>query len=58
MSRTDIEPSTSAIEPLPANITSVQPGGGVCYRMELTWGKWRRWYSARLSLRLSATDGR
>ncbi|HEY1603047.1 MAG TPA: phosphatidylserine decarboxylase [Pirellulales bacterium] len=44
MSRTEIESSTTAIEPLPANITSVQPGGGVCYRLELAWGKWRRWY--------------
>ncbi len=31
-------------EPLPANISSTQPGGGVCYRLELAWGKWRRWY--------------
>jgi phosphatidylserine decarboxylase len=31
-------------EPLPANITSVQPGGGVCYRIELAWGRLRRWY--------------
>lgn len=29
-------------EPLPANITSVQPGGGLCYRLELAWGRWRR----------------
>ena len=32
----------TAPEPLPANITSVQPGGGVCYRIELAWGRWRR----------------
>lgn len=31
-------------EPLPDNLTSVQPGGGVCYRIELAWGRWRRWY--------------
>jgi len=31
-------------EPLPGNITSVQPGGGVCYRVELAWGRFRRWY--------------
>ncbi|QEG36603.1 phosphatidylserine decarboxylase [Bythopirellula goksoeyrii] len=30
--------------PLPENIRSVQPGGGVCYQIELTWGRWRRWY--------------
>jgi phosphatidylserine decarboxylase len=34
-------------EPLAANITSVQPGGGVCYRIELAWGRWRRWYLRR-----------
>jgi phosphatidylserine decarboxylase len=31
-------------EPLPHNITSVQPGGGVCYSIELAWGRWRRWW--------------
>ena len=31
-------------EPLPDNIKSVQPGGGVCYSIELAWGRWRRWY--------------
>ena len=44
MSQTDTELSTGAVEPLPANITSVQPGGGVCYRLELAWGACRRWY--------------
>ena len=29
---------------VPENIVSVQPGGGVCYRIELAWGRWRRWY--------------
>jgi len=29
--------------PLPENFVSVQPGGGMCYRMELAWGRWRRW---------------
>ena len=28
--------------PLPGNIPSVQPGGGVCYSLELAWGRWRR----------------
>jgi phosphatidylserine decarboxylase len=23
---------------------SVQPGGGFCYRIEMAWGRWRRWY--------------
>ena len=31
-------------EPLPDNLRSVQPGGGFCYRVELAWGRWRRWY--------------
>lgn len=35
------------VEPLPDNVTSVQPGGGVCYRVELMWGVWRRWYLKR-----------
>ncbi|MCA9231675.1 MAG: phosphatidylserine decarboxylase family protein [Planctomycetales bacterium] len=30
--------------PLPENIRSVQPGGGHCYRLELCWGRFRRWY--------------
>ena len=33
-------------QPLPENIPSVQPGGGVCYRIELAWGRWRRWWLA------------
>ena len=41
-------PSTArhraTVEPLPANVTSAQPGGGVCYRAELAWGHWRRWW--------------
>jgi phosphatidylserine decarboxylase len=36
--------SRTAVEPLPANIRSVQPGGGVCYRIELAWGRGRRWW--------------
>ncbi len=28
--------------PVPENIRSVQPGGGVCYQIELAWGRWRR----------------
>ncbi len=30
--------------PLPENIPSVQPGGGWVYRLELAWGRLRRWY--------------
>ena len=31
-----------AIEPLDPSIGSIQPGGGVCMRIELGWGRWRR----------------
>lgn len=34
-------------EPMPVEIDSVQPGGGVCYGIELAWGRWRRWYLQR-----------
>jgi phosphatidylserine decarboxylase len=30
-------------QPMPENIRSVQPGGGVCHQIELAWGRWRRW---------------
>jgi phosphatidylserine decarboxylase len=29
------------------NIKSAQPGGGVCYRIEVAWGRFRRWYLKR-----------
>ena len=35
------------IEPMDPAITSIQPGGGVCMRLELAWGRWRRWYLKR-----------
>jgi phosphatidylserine decarboxylase len=31
-------------QPLPENIRSIQPGGGICYQVELAWGRWRRWW--------------
>jgi len=31
-------------EPLPANIRSIQPGGGTVQVLELGWGKLRRWW--------------
>ncbi len=37
----------ATIEPLPDNIQSAQPGGGVCYRLELAWGVLRRRYLRR-----------
>ncbi len=51
MSRTEAETRDSLVEPLPANIRSVQPGGGVCYSLELTWGGFRRWYLQRFRRR-------
>ena len=33
-----------AVEPLPENIRSAQPGEGFGYRVEMAWGRWRRWY--------------
>lgn len=35
------------VEPLPPNIKSIQPGGGVCLACELAWGCCRRWYLRR-----------
>lgn len=40
-------PQRAEPQPLPENIRSVQPGGGLCYRLELLWGRWRRWYLRR-----------
>ncbi|HRX78897.1 MAG TPA: phosphatidylserine decarboxylase family protein [Pirellulaceae bacterium] len=34
----------ASVEPLPVEIKNIQPGGGVCMRIELAWGCWRRWY--------------
>ncbi len=60
-------PSARAVPvPLPESIESVQPGGGVCYAIELAWGRWRRWYLRSLrpgyvrrmaSLRRGSCDG-
>lgn len=47
MSSTTPTIDRSTPQPLPENITSVQPGGGVCYRIELLWGRWRRWWLKR-----------
>lgn len=43
MSKTAVIDTPEA-KPLPENIRSVQPGGGVCYSVELAWGRWRRWF--------------
>ncbi len=44
MSRLDSPPARLQPEPLPANLTGVQPGGGFCHGLELAWGRVRRWY--------------
>lgn len=44
MSRIESSSARLHSEPLPGNLRSVQPGGGFCYRVELAWGRWRRWY--------------
>ena len=48
MSDTELIHHRTPAEPLPDNLRSVQPGGGVCYQIELAWGRWRRWYLKRL----------
>jgi len=41
-------PQQPLIEDLPrSDALSVQPGGGVCYQVELAWGRLRRWYLRR-----------
>ncbi len=66
MSQTEIPHARLQPEPLPDNLTSVQPGGGVCYQIELAWGRWRRWYLRTFrpgyirkmaELRRGSTDG-
>ncbi len=44
MSTAEISPSRAEPQPLPDNFVSIQPGGGRCYRLELAWGQWRRWW--------------
>ena len=53
-------------QPLPENIRSVQPGGGLCYRIELAWGACRRFWLKTLrpnyvrrmaQLRRGSSDG-
>lgn len=47
MSTTDVPSKRATPKPLPENFSSVQPGSGVCYRIELAWGRWRRWWLKR-----------
>ena len=41
------EPTRDEVKPLPASFAGVQPGGGMCYSLELAWGRWRRWWLKR-----------
>lgn len=36
--------SRAELEPMDPQITSIQPGGGVCMNLELAWGGLRRWF--------------
>jgi len=47
MNTAETSVSGSTVYPLPDGFASVQPGGGVCYRIELAWGCWRRWWLKR-----------
>jgi phosphatidylserine decarboxylase len=44
MPKLELVPPRAEPQPLPDNFVSVQPGGGRCYRIELAWGRWRRWW--------------
>ncbi len=50
----EISRGQSLVEPLPAEITSIQPGGGTCMKLELAWGVCRRWYLKRFRPRFVA----
>ena len=42
MATLETMPARVESQPLPENFASVQPGGGLCYRIELAWGRLRR----------------
>jgi phosphatidylserine decarboxylase len=44
MTTQDTAATRAVVQPLPENIRSAQPGGGVCRNLELAWGRWRRWW--------------
>ena len=48
MSEAPTMPPRAEPVPVPENIRSSQPGGGFCYRVEMAWGRWRRWCLKRL----------
>lgn len=42
--RLSSSPERLELEPMDPRLTSIQPGSGFCMRVELAWGRWRRWY--------------
>lgn len=48
MSDTSSKAGRLPVQPLPANIRSTQPGGGVGFELELAWGRLRRAWLKRL----------
>lgn len=48
MSQAELSPIPTRCEPLPDNIRSIQPGGGICSSVEQAWGRVRRWCLRRL----------
>jgi phosphatidylserine decarboxylase len=65
MSATLPPPAVRAMpHPLPENMVSAQPGDGFCYRVEMAWGRCRRWrlkrfhagYVRRMALRRRGSD--
>ncbi len=66
MRNTEYAPVPLEVVPLASHIHSIQPGGGVCYGIELFWGRCRRWYlktfrkayvAKMAALRTGSTDG-
>jgi len=43
MSATELSPQQAASPEQSSGLSSAQPGGGVCYRIEAAWGRLRRW---------------
>lgn len=45
----EIQSTTAEVQPraMPDNVTSIQPGGGICCHIERAWGRLRRWYLPR-----------
>lgn len=44
MTSVDSAPSMLPLEPMDPQLTWIQPGGGVICKLELAWGRWRRFW--------------